>query len=143
MGQLLAIAWTPVKRGTLIPIPEADVGIENGIQGDARGRKTGRQITVVFKEGWEAACGDLGVELPWTTRRANLLIEGVPVPREGKRLVIGGTVLEITQETQPCQVMEAAHRGLRDALTPDWRGGVCCKVIRGGTIRVGDRVDVA
>jgi len=56
--------------------------------------------------------------------------------------VIGSLVLEVTQETQPCQVMEAAHRGLRAALTPDWRGGVCCRVIQSGTIRVGDRVDV-
>jgi MOSC domain-containing protein YiiM len=142
MGHLLAIARAPVKRGALMPLSEAVVGIDDGVAGDARGKRTGRQVTVVFREGWEAACQDLGVELPWTTRRANLLVEGVPVPRQGKRLVVGSLVLEVTQETQPCQVMEAAHRGLRAALTPDWRGGVCCRVIAGGTIRVGDRVDV-
>ena len=142
MGLLLAIARAPVKRGELIPVPEAVVGIADGISGDARGGRADRQVTVVFREGWEAACRDLGVELPWTTRRANLFVEGVPVPREGKHLLIGGAVLEVTQETQPCQVMEAAHRGLRAALTPDWRGGVCCRVVKGGTIRVGDRVDV-
>jgi len=142
MGQLLSIAWTPVKRGTMIPIPEADIGIETGLQGDARGRKAGRQVTVVFREGWDAACADIGVKLPWITRRANLFVEGVPVPHEGRRLVIGGAVLEVTQETQPCQVMEAAHRGLRAALTPDWRGGVCCKVLKGGMIRIGDSVEV-
>jgi len=142
MGHLLAIARAPVKRGSLIPIPEAEIGIDDGIAGDARGIRAGRQVTVVFREGWEAACSDLGVELPWTTRRANLLVEGVPVPKEGRRLVIGAAVLEVTQETQPCQVMEAAHRGLRAALTPDWRGGVCCRVLQGGTIRIGDRVHV-
>jgi MOSC domain-containing protein YiiM len=143
MGQLLAIARAPVKRGPLMPLFEAVIGIEDGVQGDARGMRPGRQVTVVFREGWEAACRDLGVELPWTTRRANLLIEGVPVPREGRRLMIGSLVLEVTQETQPCQVMEAAHRGLRNALTPEWRGGVCCRVVEGGTIRVGDRVEIA
>jgi MOSC domain-containing protein YiiM len=142
MGHLLAIARAPVKRGPLTPLSEALVGIDDGLAGDARGRRAGRQVTVVFREGWEAACRDLGVELPWTARRANLLVEGVPVPREGRRLVIGSLVLEVTQETQPCQVMEAAHRGLRAALTPDWRGGVCCRVVASGTIRVGDRVDV-
>jgi len=142
MGLLLAIARAPVKRGALIPVTEAAVGITDGISGDARGARADRQVTVVFREGWETACRDLGVELPWTTRRANLFVEGVPVPREGKHLLIGGAVLEVTQETQPCQVMEAAHRGLRAALTPDWRGGVCCRVVKGGTIRVGDRVDV-
>jgi MOSC domain-containing protein YiiM len=142
MGQLLGIARAPVKRGALLPLAEAVIGVEDGINGDARGRHAGRQVTVVFREGWEAACRELKVELPWTTRRANLFVEGVPVPREGRRLVIGGAVLEVTQETQPCQVMEAAHRGLRAALTPDWRGGVSCRVIKGGTIRLGDRVDV-
>jgi MOSC domain-containing protein YiiM len=142
MGHLLAIARAPVKRGALIPISEAVVGVADGVAGDARGVRAGRQVTVVFREGWDAACRDLGVELPWTTRRANLLVEGVPVPREGRRLVIGSLVLEVTQETQPCQVMEAAHQGLRAALKPEWRGGVCCRVVQGGTIRIGDRVDV-
>ena len=142
MGQLLALARAPVKRGALIPIAEAVIDVQEGVAGDARGTRVGRQVTVVFREGWEAACRDLGVELPWTTRRANLLVEGVEVPREGKRLVVGTAVLEVTQETQPCRVMEAAHRGLRAALTPDWRGGVCCRVLKGGTIRVGDRVHV-
>jgi MOSC domain-containing protein YiiM len=142
MGHLLAIARAPVKRGPLMDLQEAAIGVADGVDGDARGKRPERQVTVVFREGWDAACRELGVELPWTTRRANLLIEGVPVPREGKRLVIGTLVLEVTQETQPCQLMEAAHRGLRAALTPDWRGGVCCRVVQGGTIRVGDRVEV-
>ena len=142
MGHLLAIARVPVKRGAVIPETEAMVGVDDGVAGDARGIRAGRQVTVVFREGWDAACRDLGVELPWTTRRANLFVEGVPVPATGRRLVIGAAVLEVTQETQPCQIMEAAHRGLRAALTPEWRGGVCCRVVQGGTIRIGDRVDV-
>jgi MOSC domain-containing protein YiiM len=142
MGQLLAIARAPVKRGPLTPVSEAVIDVRDGIAGDARGSRPDRQVTVVFREGWEAACRDLGVDLPWVTRRANLFVEGVEVPREGRRFVIGPVVFEVTQETQPCQVMEAAHRGLRAALTPDWRGGVCCRVVKGGTIRVGDRVDV-
>jgi MOSC domain-containing protein YiiM len=142
MGHLLAIARAPVKRGPLMELAEASVNIADGVDGDARGKRPGRQVTVVFREGWDAACRELGAELPWITRRANLLVEGVAVPREGQRLVIGLLVLEVTQETQPCQVMEAAHRGLRAALTPEWRGGVCCRVVQGGTIRVGDRVEI-
>jgi MOSC domain-containing protein YiiM len=142
MGHLLAIARAPVKRGPLMELEETAVDVADGVDGDARGKRPGRQVTVVFREGWDAACRELGAELPWITRRANLLVEGVAVPREGQRFVIGDLVLEVTQETQPCQVMEAAHRGLRAALTPDWRGGVCCRVVQGGTIRVGDRVEI-
>ncbi len=140
MGRLLAIASVATKRAPLTERAEAVISVRNGIEGDVRGAKSGRQITVLFREGWEAACADLGVALPWVTRRANLYVEGVATPREGSRLVIGGVVLEVVSETQPCQLMEAAHRGLRKALTPDWRGGVCCTVVEGGTIRSGDEV---
>jgi MOSC domain-containing protein YiiM len=131
-----------VKRGPLVPLTDAVIDVRAGVLGDARGARSGRQVTVLFRESWEAACRALGVELPWTTRRANLLVEGAAVPREGRHLVIGSVVLEVTQETQPCQLMEAAQPGLRAALTPEWRGGVCCRVIKGGAIRVGDGVEV-
>jgi len=142
MGLLIGIARAARKRAPLAEIGEAEVTLSLGIVGDARGTKPGRQVTVLFQESWKAACRDLDVRLSWTTRRANLLVEGVPVPGQGARLAVGELVLEVTDETKPCQVMEAAHRGLRRALTPEWRGGVTCQVLKGGTIRVGDRVEV-
>lgn len=141
MGRLLGIARAPASRAALVEADEAEVGIADGVKGDARGRSHGRQVTVLFREGWERACEELGVAIPWVARRANLLVEGVAVPREGGRLRIGNLVLEVTAETKPCRLMEAAHRGLRQALTPDWRGGVCCRVVEGGTIHVGDAVE--
>jgi MOSC domain-containing protein YiiM len=101
--------------------------------------KHGRQVTVLFREGWEDACFDVGAELPWTTRRANLLLAGVDRPREaGGLLRIGDVEFQVTMETRPCHLMDRAHDGLRAALRPDWRGGVCCIVRRGGDIRLGD-----
>jgi MOSC domain-containing protein YiiM len=38
--------------------------------------------------------------------------------------------------------MDKLHQDLTAALTPDWRGGVCCKVITAGTIQIGDRVEI-
>jgi len=143
MGILLGIARAPALRAALVEVREAEVGGSEGIIGDARGRKSDRQVTVLFREGWESACRELGVTLPWVMRRANLLVEGIATPREGGQLQIGDLVLEVTQETQPCHLMEVAHRGLKRALTPEWRGGVCCRVVKGGKIRVGDHVDVS
>jgi len=143
MGILLGIARAPALRAALVEVEEAEVGGSEGILGDARGRKSDRQVTVLFREGWESACGELGVTLPWVARRANLLVEGIAPPREGGQLRIGDLVLEVTQETKPCHLMEAAHRGLKRALTSEWRGGVCCRVVKGGRIRVGDPVDAS
>lgn len=143
-GRLIGIARTIELRAPMEEAQTAEVSLETGIAGDARGRKQGRQVTVLFREGWDDACRDLGVSLPWTTRRANLYVEGMDRPRTvGGRISVGNVVLEVTQETAPCMLMERFHEGLKGALTPDWRGGVCCSVISGGDIHVGDKVSIS
>ncbi|MEI9964117.1 MAG: MOSC domain-containing protein [Caulobacteraceae bacterium] len=113
-------------------LSETMVSVEAGLDGDARGRYRGRQVTVLFREGWEDACRDVSADLPWTTRRANLYVEGLERPQEaGVRLRIGALVLEVAEETTPCALMERAQPGLRAAMRPDWRGGVCCDVVSG------------
>lgn len=142
-GRLRAIAIAPKKRAAMELLPRAAVTLERGLTGDARGHFPGRQVTVLFRDGWQDACETLGRPLPWTTRRANLLVEGMAVPaRLGARLRIGAVLLEVTEETRPCGLMEKAEAGLRAALKPGWRGGVCCKVVAGGEIAEGDRVEV-
>jgi len=142
-GKLIGIARVHELRAPLEELQSASVSVERGIAGDARGMKPKRQVTVLFREGWDDACQELGVTLPWVTRRANLYVEGIERPRQtGGRLMIGGIELEVMLQTDPCMLMEQFHAGLKAALTPDWRGGVCCNVIRGGEIRVGDAVSL-
>lgn len=126
-----------------------EVTVEAGLTGDSRGAKfKSRQITVLAREDWEAALLDVSdlmgqPILPWTTRRANLYVEGIRLPRaKGGVLQIGPVVLEITGETNPCHRMEEAHKGLLSALHPHWRGGVTCRVRDGGAISLGDEVTV-
>jgi MOSC domain-containing protein YiiM len=140
-GKLVGIARAAQKRAQMEETQAAAVSVEAGIAGDLRGRKPGRQVTVLFREGWDDACRELGVSLPWTTRRANLYVEGIDRPRNiGGRISIGGVTLEVIQETKPCMLMEQFHTGLKAALTPVWRAGVCCNVVSGGDIQVGDVV---
>jgi len=49
-------------------------------------------------------------------------------------------VLQVRGETRPCTIMEEQLTGLRDALDPDWRGGVFCTVLSDARIQVGDAV---
>jgi len=144
-GRVIGIARTAEKMAPMEALARACVSIEAGVDGDARGRKPGRQVTVLFREGWDAACRDAGAPaLPWLTRRANLYVEGLEPPQAvGVRLRIGEVVLEVTEETRPCALMESAFAGLRAAMRPDWRGGVCCVVLEGGEIRAGDAVSVS
>ena len=141
IGRLIGIARAAEKMGPLEELEEATITVATGLEGDRRGAKPDRQISILFRDGWEDACRDAGAELPWLTRRANLYVEGLDRPRvAGGRIVIGQVVLEVTEETRPCALMEAAFAGLRAAMRPDWRGGVLCRVIEGGEIALGDGV---
>jgi len=140
-ARLIGIARVHELRAPLEELETTTISVANGIDGDVRGQKPGRQVSVLFREGWGDACRAVGVDLPWTTRRANLCVEGLDFPHAaGWRMQIGEAVLEVTEETKPCHLMERAHSGLRLAMVPAWRGGVCCKVIEGGSIARGDTV---
>ena len=53
-----------------------------------------------------------------------------------------GLVLEVTGECDPCSRMEEVAPGLKAALLPHWRGGVCTRVIEGGAIGIGEQVRI-
>ena len=143
-GTLLAIAVKSQEDGNMHLLDEANITLTGGVANDPRGSaNTNRQITVVSSESWADACTELGKELPWTLRRANLLVDGVSLPNtKGKKLVIGEVEMEITFETKPCPVMDEGEQGLMDALAANWRGGVLCKVLIEGRIRNGDIVEL-
>ena len=151
-GRLEGIARHKVSRGPMEVLDRALVTPDRGVEGDCRGRvpegkKGNRQITVIEAESWAAAMGELGAaadSLVWSDRRANLLISGVHLPREaGKVIAIGeGLRIEVRCECDPCSRMDALREGLRAALTPDWRGGICGRVISEGEIAIGDEVRI-
>ena len=94
-------------------------------------------------EAWDAAMAELDGSLHWSVRRVNLLAERVDLPREpGAMLRVGATLaLEVTGECNPCHRMDEIAPGLRAVLTPDWRGGVICRVIAPGDIAIGDVIE--
>jgi MOSC domain-containing protein YiiM len=141
-GTLRGIATRHAKRAAMAVRLRAEVDRGSGLGGDF-GRKPGRaQVTLLSEEAWHAACLDIGAVLPWTARRANLLLTGVPLcPLAGSRVAIGAVVFEVTGETDPCQRMDEAHAGLRWALSLQARGGVRCRILSGGLISVGDAVE--
>jgi MOSC domain-containing protein YiiM len=126
-------------------LAEGLISVAAGLEGDTKGAKyPSRQITVLSREAWDAALAEIGgPHLAWTARRANLLVDGVELPRaKGAVLSVGPVCLEVTGQTYPCVRMEEAHPGLLKALARDWRGGLTCRVVAGGHIAVGAVVDV-
>jgi len=145
MSQLISIAIKSVAKADMQTQESAEITLAKGITGDFRGSQADRQVTILSESAWQKACDSINVDLVWTIRRANLLIDGVDFSAAdvGKTVRIGDVELKITRETNPCAQMDKQCPGLTAALTPEWRGGVCCKVITAGTIRVGDKVEIA
>jgi MOSC domain-containing protein YiiM len=140
-GKLLGIAIKEAKRSPMILKEEAIVTTEKGIEGDYRGKPGNRQVTVVSQESWDNVCKDLNQSLPWIARRANLLVDGIILEKStGSFLHIGKLVLKITGETEPCHRMDEFFQGLQEVLKPEWRGGVICKVVNSGNIKIDDTV---
>ncbi len=148
-GTLAGIARKAYPKAPMEVIDRATITLDGGIEGDHRGRvKPGgrgrRQVTLMERGDWQAALADLGADIPWQERRANLLVDGLDLPQlVGARLRIGAdVVVEISFECDPCHRMDAVAPGLRAALTPDWRGGVCTRVVTGGAIALGDLIRI-
>jgi MOSC domain-containing protein YiiM len=153
-GRLGGIARHERPYGPIETLGRVSVSVAEGVHGCIRGaiastKKTRkRQVSLIEAESWQAALDALGLEgegrLPWQARRANLLVEGLRLPREAGRVIaIGRTLrIEVTVETEPCERMDALVYGLRAALTPDWRGGLCGRVLTDGEIAVGDEVRI-
>ncbi|GGP98251.1 MOSC domain-containing protein [Shewanella ulleungensis] len=143
---LEAIAYKTAKRGIMKPAFCANVTLERGVENDIFGRPGKRQVTVISQQQWQIACEQIDADLDWLTRRANLLISGYQFSAAdvGKVISIGQDLqLHITGETDPCKKMEISHPGLEQALRPDWRGGVTCRVIQAGLIQPDDLVTIA
>jgi MOSC domain-containing protein YiiM len=143
MASLLGIAVRPPGLRQMQEVQRSQITPAEGLIGDKRSRPGRRQVTLMSLAVWRQVCRELGDELPWTTRRANLLVDDLPLfDTSGSRVRIGDVVLEITGETDPCAKMEAARQGLLDALRPQWRGGVTCRVLQGGILELGQAVEL-
>lgn len=143
MGRLAGIARRDSKRAPMQMLDRAEISTETGVARDFRGKPGPRQVTVISATAWRDACAEVDAELPWTTRRANLLVEDFELPKTtGAVLRVGSVRLRITGELDPCSRMEEQCAGLKAALQPDWRGGVSCAVISGGPVALGDDVEL-
>jgi MOSC domain-containing protein YiiM len=132
-----------VKRQRLRPtepVAEAAVTAGHGIGGNiGQGRR--RQVTFITREAWAAMMDELEADVDPATRRANVMLSGIDLRDcRGKVLEIAGMRFEVAGETKPCERMDEALPGLRDAMRPAWRGGAFALALDDGVIRVGDSV---
>jgi MOSC domain-containing protein YiiM len=157
---MVAPAWTGVVRylhiapRAFLPMramSELRLIASKGIDGDRYmiGREEGfyshkpeegRQVTLFEFETLVALRRDANIDLGPEEHRRNVTTEGVPLTHlVGRQFWLGETLLEATRLSIPCRhIEEITGKAIFDPLIN--RSGLNCRILKGGTVRVGDAV---
>ena len=120
------------------PAERARAVAGRGLVGNAnqRGR---RQVTLLSRESWTRLTTHLGPDP--IVRRANLLLSDIDLAQSRHKVLrIGNIRVRILGETRPCERMDEAVPGLRQALSGPWGGGAFGEILDDGELSVGDAV---
>ncbi|HRP71346.1 MAG TPA: MOSC domain-containing protein [Luteimonas sp.] len=141
-GQVRWIGLRPARDVAMHEVGSAEATAGAGLSGDRYAGGSGKRgVTLIQAEHLAviAALSGHAAVAPATLRR-NLVVEGIPVAAlKGHRFRIGEVLLEGSDDCDPCSRMEAAlGPGGYNAMRG--MGGLCARILEGGTLRVGDAV---
>lgn len=143
-GELRWIGVRPGRRVAMTSLTHTEAVAERGLAGDHRMDKTpgsGRQVTLISEEFIDQIGHFLGGKVirPEQLRR-NLVVANINLNALRYQIFqIGDAVFEATALCHPCSRMEQelGKGGLAAMLG---HGGLCCKVLHSGNIRIGDEI---
>lgn len=100
----------------------------------------GRQVTLFEIEALECIRRDHGITMTPEEHRRNVTTQGVPLNHlVGRRFRLGPCLLEATRLSFPCRHIEdILDRPVFDPMVH--RSGLNCRILEGGTVRVGDAI---
>ena len=143
VGPVIGLAVRTGVGAAMRELESVNVAADGGVEGDVPA-PTHRGITFLSSRQWQEVVEELGVDSPWHTRRANVLVDCDSLSHLMEQTIqIGDVVVQVTGETDPCSVMEAIHPRLKEALTPEMRGGVYGRILQGGSIAIGATVNIS
>jgi len=139
------VSWIGVRPARGVPMREVayvEAVAGGGLVGDRYAGGSGKRgITLIQAEHLPAIAALSGHDaVAPTLLRRNVVVAGIPlIALKGMRFRIGGVLLEGIDTCDPCSRME-------DALGPGGynamrgMGGLCARIVEGGTFRIGDAV---
>ncbi|CAN1516427.1 Molybdenum cofactor sulfurase, C-terminal [Spirosomataceae bacterium] len=145
VGEVMWVGLRPASRKAIKEVLEVNV-TETGLEGDRATKNSPsnkRQVTLIQHEHLAAAASFLGKESidPNLTRR-NVVVKEMNINAlKGRKFNIGTAVLEMTGFCYPCSRMEE-NLGVGGFNAMRGHGGITCRVIKVGKIKIGDKVKV-
>ncbi len=149
-GKLVSISIAGESGGPLTRLEKTALVAGKGIPGDRcyneQGADPDKQVTLIEEEKVAEFNSETGLDVAaWQTRR-NLVTRGVDLNALlGKQFMVGETLLEAVDLCQPCATLGALFAteqvpSAKVVKTMVDRGGLRATIVRGGTIRPGDRI---
>lgn len=129
------------EKGTMKqPIPNGEFKVDHGLVGDAHAGNWHRQISLLGVESIDKMIALGAKDLTYGNFAENLTTKGVilfelPV---GTKLQIGDTLHEVTQIGKKCHKGCEIQALVGDCVMP--REGIFTKILKSGTIEVGDSI---
>lgn len=141
MGIVKAVCISRQKGTPKENIHACEVIEDFGLKGDAHAGKWHRQVSILPYEEIEKF-KEKGARIRDGAFGENLIVEGydlkyLPV---GTRFQCNDVILELTQIGKECHSGCNIQKTMGECIMP--REGVFCRVIRGGTVKEGDRFQV-
>lgn len=139
------VEWIGIRPARRAPLQVTDpvvIEADHGLAGDHYANPGGkRQVTLIQHEHLAAVASMLGVDKvdPSAIRR-NIVVRGINLlALKDKQFSVGEALLEFTGLCHPCSRMETTlGPGGYNALRG--HGGITARVLRSGTVKVGDVV---
>ncbi len=141
MGTVLSVNISE-RRGTVKhPVPEIRLEVGVGIAGDAHAGSWHRQVSLLAAESVDTMRG-CGLELRDGDFAENVNTRGIDLKSlpVGTRLAAGSAVLEVTQIGKECHSDCEIRRRTGRCVMPT--EGIFARVVRSGTVRPGDTIEV-
>ncbi len=141
MAEVLAINTSDKKGVIKVPVKEAELIEDFGIQGDAHGGPWHRQISLLADESVDKMRAS-GIELNSGVFAENITTKGIELHTlpVGTRLRIGKTIQEVTQIGKECHHGCAIKQQVGHCIMPT--EGIFTKVIKGGKLKAGDTIEI-
>ena len=140
-SRLVSVNTNAEKQFRKLPREQGRLVANFGLEGDRHAGRPQRQVSILNAE-TVRELADRGMPVEPGILGENITVEGVPVMQlsDGARLRIGDAEIEITGDRPACREMLEIHEDALKAMVG--RAGKMARVIRGGTVRPGDPIEL-
>jgi MOSC domain-containing protein YiiM len=141
VGKVQWIGLRPARDVAMTPVEIAEARTAGGLAGDRYKSGSGKRgVTLIQAEHLPVIATLSGHPVEPALLRRNVVVSGIPlVALKGRTFRIGDVVLEGTDACDPCSRMETAlGAGGYNAMRG--MGGLCARIVSGGSFRLGDEV---